>query len=455
MSFVFAQPADARTDRIDAILVTLFLLGVYLDVKLWLPGGIPVPAVLAGAAGGLLLAKHIGAMTERHFVALVTILVLYLASLLSATDTSFAGERFKGFIQLSYSLLAAYGFFLAAIQLGADRLGRICLAFCGAILIGCTLENYTAFKQLSDGFRNAVFESGVYGADLRDELLYGRVRPKLFTSEPSMVTFGFSLFAFGWYALSRSGLRLPIYLGMIALGYFLMRGPTLLLALSLVPVYEILIRARRGPEGRFDGAHAMRWAVLAMVLAAATVAAGLALYGARLEAIASGEDASFFARVIAPAMAAGEMLSRYPVAGAGLTGWEFIDPVVVQIYASADALSISYWFDGAANSITNYFWLHWIFLGLFWGAVLLVALTWLLRTLGVRDVLFCWIVWVVFGQSVGAYVAPRTWAVLMFASAIAVICSRRGEYMVLRDGRASAGPQTAVPATPRLVAPFR
>lgn len=451
MSYVLAMEKPKPADRIDGALVALFLLGIYLDLKFWLPGGIPVPAILAGAAGGLLLLKHSGEMTERHFLALVAVLVLYLGSLVSASGPAFVGERFKGFIQLAYSLLITYGFFLAASRVGAERLSRMCLIFCVAIIVGCALENYTAFKQISDSFRSAVFQSGVYDADTRDEYLYGLVRPKLFTSEPSMVTFGFTLFAFAWYALTANRYRLPIYLVLLAAAYVLMRGPTLMLGVVLIPIYEILVASRRGPEGRFDGTRVARWGMLTLVLGGAAVAAGSLLYGARLDAIASGEDASFFARVVAPALTAVELLERQPVAGAGLTGWEYIDPIVVQIYATAKELSINYWFDGAANAITNYFWLHWIFLGLLWGAVLLVALTWLLHALGVRDILFCWLVWVVLGQAMGGYVSPRTWTVLMFAAVIAVLCEQRGEYMVLRRSSTSARPGYSPPAPPRIV----
>ena len=48
-------------------------------------------------------------------------------------------------------------------------------------------------RPLSDFVRGKLYNNGyIYDADIRDEILYGRVRPKLFTSEPSAVTFAWS-----------------------------------------------------------------------------------------------------------------------------------------------------------------------------------------------------------------------------------------------------------------------
>ncbi len=127
------------------------------------------------------------------------------------------------------------------------------------------------------------------------------------------------------------------------------------------------------------------------------------------------------------------------MAGAGLTGWEFIEPTVQDIYANAASLASDYYFGSAAESITNYFWLHWIFLGLFWGVLVMIALSGFLRSLGAPSLLFCWAVWVVFGQSSGGYVDPRTWIVLLLACTVSVIHERE----------ARAADANRIPGSPR------
>ena len=69
--------------------------------------------------------------------------------------------------------------------------------------------------------------------------------------------------------------------------------------------------------------------------------------------------------------------------------------------------------------ITNYFWLHWLYFGIGFGIIVLLGVHWWLRKLGTPSIMFCWIVWLTFGQASGAYVSPKTWCVLAFAAAIA------------------------------------
>jgi hypothetical protein len=58
------------------------------------------------------------------------------------------------------------------------------------------------------------------------------------------------------------------------------------------------------------------------------------------------------------------------------------------------------------------------------GTLTLVALTLWLRTLKAGSIAFCWAVWVILGQASGAYVGPKTWAVLLIAAAASVLATR-------------------------------
>ena len=79
----------------------------------------------------------------------------------------------------------------------------------------------------------------------------------------------------------------------------------------------------------------------------------------------------------------------------------------------------------ATELLINYFWLHWIYLGLVWGVIMIAALSAWLRVLGVPSAAFCWVVWAILGQASGAYVGPTCWAVLFLAAAVAVLHQRR------------------------------
>lgn len=422
-----AWAREPRVDVVDAALCIIYLLGIYLGVALSLPGGVPLPAVLAGLAGLLLAFKHAPEVPQSQALPGIAILVVAALSILFAEDLSMLPERFKGFVQLAYSLVIGYAFFLALRNLPRAWLSRVFLALVAAVLAGSVLEVvWPAFKQLSDLFRGAVFDAGVYDADRRDIALYGRVRPKLFTQEPSYLTFNYTLFAFCWYALARVPGKAFIYIAMLAAGYFVMRGPTLLLGITLIPVYEVFLNSRRAAGGgsRLDGTRALIAATLAGFVVVLGLVLGWEAFALRIEGILAGRDPSFFARIVAPAMVAIETISQHPLAGIGLTGWEKLDAKVAQLYATTDLLSLDTQFDGASHSLTNYFWALWIFLGLFWGTAMVLALSWLLRSFAVPSLAFCWLVWIGFGHAAGSFVGPRTWAVMMLAAAVSLIHAR-------------------------------
>lgn len=417
----------AKSNVLDRFLIVLFLVGIYLGIALNLPGGTPVPAALAGGAGLAMLAKRSGDIRQIEAFAVIAVIVLGLTSILAAPDMGLLQERFKGLVQFAYSIVITYGFYLTARRLSAAWLGRVCLAFCMAILVLAALETaLPAVRAAGDSFRAWAFDFGIYAADVRDMALYGRVRPKVFTSEPSFVTFAFTLLSFAWYVLSPARLKLPAYLCLLGAGYLVLRGPTVLLGAPLIAVHQILLAARKGgPDDRHvDWAHVVLGLMLAGIVLSAALVAGSVFLEERLQDIAAGRDPSFFSRIIAPPLVAARVIAEHPVAGAGLTGWEYIDATVSQVYASSRWLGLSYSFDSAAHAVTNFFWLHWIFLGLGFGIAMLVLLTLYLRVLGVPSVLFCWAVWVVFGQAAGGYVDPRTWTVLILAAVIATIHER-------------------------------
>jgi len=78
----------------------------------------------------------------------------------------------------------------------------------------------------------------------------------------------------------------------------------------------------------------------------------------------------------------------------------------------------------ATELVINYFWEHWIYLGVVWGLILMVALTVWLRALRVPSPAFCWVVWAILGQASGAYVGPACWFFLFLAGPAAMLHQR-------------------------------
>jgi hypothetical protein len=272
---------------------------------------------------------------------------------------------------------------------------------------------------------------------LRDVLFYKRVRPKFFASEPASVTFCYTLFSFLWVVVSPWRWKLVAYVGLFGLGLFAMPGPTLMLMPLLTFPYMLFLASRRA--GRLDVGRLLIVACIGVIFFGAFVVLGQSLFAARLESIRSGDDPSFFYRVQGPALAGLDIMAHYPFAGAGLSGEPFIEKEINNVYLRSPFYS-GHWQAASPSTelVVNYFWLHWIFLGVVWGLIMMAALTVWLRVLGVPSFAFCWIVWAFLGQAAGAYVGPSCWAVLFLAGAAAVLHQRPQPQNDLR-GKGGAG----------------
>ena len=410
---------------VDMALICLFLLGLYSNYTIAISAKVPFPSAPAGIAGIILLWRRRDEISSVGFSGLVCVLGLFVLSVLGATDLAFLPRRTNGLIQLTYSIVIGYALFLTVIQATRRQVAGLFLSFSIVILIGCLLENYAGLRPISDAVRNVIYRQGIYENDLRDILYYGRVRPKFFASEPASVTFCYSLFTFVWMVVSRWRWKLALYVVLVGLGIFAMPGPTLLLMLLLTLPYMTFLASRRA--GRLDPGRLLLVLGASATFLVAFVVLAMSLFPVRLEEVTSGNDPSFFYRVRGPAMAAVDVLASYPLAGAGLTGEPFIENQVVNVYVRSPSYSAGWRaVSPATELLINYFWLHWIYLGLFWGLVLAGAISGWLWAIGIPSPAFCWIVWAILGQASGAYVGPTCWAVLFLAGAAAIL-HQRGE----------------------------
>ena len=188
------------------------------------------------------------------------------------------------------------------------------------VVVGCALEDFTPFRDISDGFREAVFpEQFLYIANVRDQTLFGMVRPKLFTAEPSFVAIFFVVTTTVWLVLSKSRSKFLKYFLLLGLGLFLIRSPVMLLgaitggaaALTLAP-----------PDSRSNGVTETNRIVLvglALIVSALFLYVALAtILSDRLDMVLAGHDDSFTIRITAPFEVAWKTIARNPIFGAGI-----------------------------------------------------------------------------------------------------------------------------------------
>ena len=429
-----ATAARTGLSGVDLFLICVFLAGLYTNYTIPISDKIPFPSAPAGLAGMAMLWRRRQSTGGRSFACLAMVFLIYLVSILLAPNISYLPRRFNGLVQLIYSILIGYGLFLTVVQGTRQQIGRLFLCASLTILIGCLLETYGGLRPLSDWVRAALYQRGLYENDLRDMLMYKRVRPKFFASEPASVTFCYSLFTFIWFVVSQSRLKLALYLALIAVGIVVMPGPTLLLMLLLVLPYMLFLASRR--NGRFNAQRFLQAAVIATLFCASFAALVGVVFPERLEQAANGNDASFFYRVTGPAIAGMDSLKNAPT-GSGLTGEPFIAEHVVELYVRSPAYSTGWTMvHPASELLINFFWLHWVYLGPFLGVAAIVVVSIWMRVLGVPSPAFCWFAWAILGQASGAYVGPTCWAVLFLTGAAALVHQRIEEPQA-RDDRST------------------
>ena len=427
-----AWPTAKHIDWVDLVLIGIFLVGLYTNFTIMVSAKVPLPSAPAGAAGLILLWRRRDLITSPALVGFCAIVSLLVVSILCATDISFLSRRTNGLIQLTYSLTIGYALFLTVTQASRRQIAGLFLGFALVILAGCLLEAHAGLRPISDAARKVLYSKGNYDNDLRDLFFYNRVRPKFFASEPASVTFCYTLFSFMWLVASRWRWKLAGYLALVGAGLFAMPGPTLLLMLLLILPYLLFLDSRRG--GRLDVGRFLLVACATVVFLGLFLALAQALFRERLDAVNAGNDPSFFYRVQGPAMAGLDIMGRYPIAGAGLTGEPFIEREVTNLYLRSKYFSAGWRVVSPATELLiNYFWLHWIYFGFVWGVVMIAVLTGWLRILRVPSPAFCWLTWAILGQASGAYVGPTCWAVLFLAAAGCVLHQRSAESQ--RDSR--------------------
>jgi hypothetical protein len=197
----------------------------------------------------------------------------------------------------------------------------------------------------------------------------------------------------------------------------------MLMLLLTIPYFLFLA----GGDKRMSPTRLIGAAALSGLLLIVVFFAGQVLFAERIRELQAGKDASFFYRFTGPMLVAFDMFKHHPWAGAGLTGEPYISDEVMNVYMNSPGFQSAWRIPKVGDVLTNYFWLHWIYLGLVWGVAMLAAVSLWLRLLGTTSILYCWSVWLILGQASGSYVGPKTWAVLLIAAGISVQVARQPE----------------------------
>ena len=401
-------------------LVCLLILGIFIDISIPPGSRARVPFSIAGLAGIILLMLNFQKIRLEHFLWILSLVALCLISfflraltLSELSSSAFLMNRTMSWFVLAYGIVVGYSGYLELIQWDRKKIGRMLHIFLLTILIGAALENFTPFKAISDSFRLAFYERGVYEADLRDIALYGGVRPKFFTKEPSHLAQFLVLFSIAWLLIAEEKQKHIFFFIYVSLGFLLIRSPVVFMA-PVVGFVSIILSREHGYIYR----HILPLVVFILLLTPVLGIIAEETIAPRLDLIASGRDASFIARFLAPLHVMWNVIADYPLLGLGFGGKEFGLRYMAQVTAEVSGKSVTIathhlGHNYILSSIIEFGLIGFpIFLFLYWRAFVVFAR---------RDFLIPIVALVGFMQSFGSVNSIRLWVFLFVICAVTYV----------------------------------
>ncbi len=205
----------------------LYIVGAYTAASIYDNGRLLVPSYLCLLASIATISVHHSSLPWRAYMwAAVISGVVLLHSVLVLLWVDSGSESVRASVNLLYSLVLTATFYRALRGCDERTLRPLFGGIAALILILAIAERYLGLDVLSNYFRRIIYPSSLYIADHRDVLLYGGIRPKVFTLEPSYVALYFSLFLSAW--LLSAPPRVSSMLGAVmatGLAIYVMRSP--------------------------------------------------------------------------------------------------------------------------------------------------------------------------------------------------------------------------------------
>lgn len=427
-------------------LVVGFLVTFYSYLPIEISGLHSLPAGIAACIGFILLIKNVTCIRARHCIA---ILVLFtaagLSALFSIDSDLYIEPRLHGFLYFVYSVSAGYGLLLELLGWSRNALVRLFGVALAIVLVGVLLERYFGLKDLSDAFRSVAYSGRSLDQESRDLAISGIVRPKFFTAEPAHVAFFFVLCATMWLSLSRWQYRYVAATVTIVVAAYLIRSPIVLFAFPLMLVVRCILRCREYYPRRRTSV------VLFFMMLALSVPIGIAgiieSYDDRAERIVKGNDESFKLRMIAPALLARDVLSVNPYFGAGISGTEAVEPLVVDVYKKAGVKIDPGRLTRPDNLLVNAFWQYWATFGIIGGVLIVFGVSVLIKSTGSGSMLYVGSAAIIFGQMIGTAHGFRVTVV----TALLIVAAHKARELATpfkTVGRGSMLPQVRVSPSP-------
>jgi len=407
------QEAARKSARLALALLgfVYLLMGAYIEPPLPIGDGWILPSFATVLALPVLLLVMLGTLRRRDIVLLASVAGLLLVSAVLSPGLEWIREKVLGLAQTLVAMVGGLLLFKLAEFLPVPVLRRVLAVGWVLLLVAATLEVVGVLRPAVVAFGEAVYHTGgyqFYSADLRDIELLGFARPKVFTSEPSLVAIAFYVLLTGWLALRVTLLRLLVAIAAATVMLSLVGSPVLLIA---VPVL-CLIYARLGPRDMLTLALAVVVVAGAVLLLPLLIPGVVERLAERLDAAVTNAatlaPTSENLRLVIPAVTTVDVLTASPLLGVGISGKE-----VMGQFSALPGVDFA-----GDTQFGNAFALFLCYLGLAGAALFVGILRRWLRESGVRYGGLCTVVVIGLSQAMGGFETPRFWAYIFLVLAV-------------------------------------
>lgn len=411
----------------NSVIVLIHFISMYLEISIYIDGTLIFPYFISTLIAVVGCSLNRSAVKSAHtkYLLLIITLVLLISVVPFIRGNIILTEFLASYAQFIASILSAYCMFIVIILSNPSRLVKylgVCLLI---ITIGSFFERFSVVREFSDAFRSMIYpEELLYSADFRDISVYGLVRPRFLTREPSIVGIGAGLLIAMVFLLSRKALgwRVVTAIGVTLVCMWVMRSPTIIFFAAIVCYGALALRPTK--DARFSWMIAFV-STLALIAASSLLAYSDSIAGVSNRAIWGG--GSYIIRVFGPPLIWLETLRSDALFGLGLGSFEALLPLARKVYGQYDILALFPYFKSEINGsflISNGFWEYWIFFGLLGGSLIIFFLYRLFRIFGLRYASFPFYASVLSLQTYGGISAYRPWHMIFVFAAIAFWAQR-------------------------------
>jgi hypothetical protein len=432
-----AEPGRGARAASPSVLGLLFLVLFISNIYAPAPakfGPIPFPFPLCGLAAAYFYLMRLG---DIGLSATIKIGIILLAAALASVFSSAADDNLVGvllgFINVAYSVLVGYAFYLELRNWDAKSLNRLFLCLVFILITGAALEVAGPLRGISDAVRAHIFvDDLLYVSSERDVGMLGFVRPKFFTLEPSYLGITISFLVLLGVLTAESLITVMVYFGLLAAALGVVGSPTIVLGGILAGVAWVLkpsrtVARKNGRLRQVGSRNIFMILVLMAGLVAIVIAVAAILLGERFEAMLTGRDGSFNIRFYGSFLITLEILKVDPVFGMGPGGkGEMTKAFLAGLSQITDD---PYWY--VENNrlhllITNALLQQFATFGLFGGTMMFVASLSLFRELSGRGFIVLLAAMGGFALMMGGFTGARWWAFLFGICAVLEVVSRDG-----------------------------